>query len=62
MVHLQTPDLAPTQSSNVPAFDRLRNFLSRLIARIDLTNFAGSCCGEFNSATRIYFGRPSTPN
>jgi hypothetical protein len=40
---LQTPDLAPTKSST--AFDRLRSFLSRLIAHIDLTDFPGSCCG-----------------
>jgi hypothetical protein len=42
---LQTLDLAPTKSSTVTAFDRLFSFLSRLIARIDLTDFPGSCCG-----------------
>jgi hypothetical protein len=45
MAPLQPPDLAPTKSSSVTAFDRLRSFLSRLIARIDLTDFPRSCCG-----------------
>ena len=26
-------------------FDRTLNFLKRLLSRIDLTNFPGSCCG-----------------
>jgi hypothetical protein len=43
MAPLRTPDLGPTKSST--AFDRLRSFLSRLIAHIDLTDFPGSCCG-----------------
>ena len=45
----RAPMEAPTRSGIPPAarrgVGRALNFLKRLLARIDVTNFPGSCCG-----------------